>query len=190
MPFIKLGEYKIDSERLGFPSEVTPTQEQFGQKVDQLLTDNKSLTAERDGWRERSEKLLAENKSLHGAKAKLAEAECDAFLESAKNAFKIDAVMIPHLRELWKKDEKSVRTMVDALRAKAYLAEEQGIRGSAAASDPVAEVTARAAEMVANDPERKLTMSEAQFKVLGSDPALSARYREATVVGVRKGGDV
>jgi hypothetical protein len=175
------GEVMIDLEKLGFPASVIPPPEQVAAKLADLLTD-------RDNWRDRAEDAQKREKASKERDEKLADLECDLFLQDAANNFKIEKAIVPYLKKMWKSDPATVREMVDAAREKSYLKTEQGLSGSdAGPTDPIAKVMAKSAELIANN--KNMTVGEAQLQVLKDDPKLSAEYRLAMLAGPSKGGD-
>jgi hypothetical protein len=173
MPMIKLGEVSIPSERLGFPATIVPTPDQAAQKVLEALDDRDKMENERNNWREKAEGLQSTVKTLRANEDKLKDYEGDLLLRDAVSAFKLDAIEIPFLKEMYKTNPKAVRDHLDKLRAKTYLREEQGMSGDAAAPDALAEFTVKVLEKTSHDP--KLSEASAALKVYAETPGLQER---------------
>jgi hypothetical protein len=190
MALIKMGEVTIPSERLGFPAAILPSQDQVGQRFLEKLDEFDELEKDRDEWRTKAELALAKVAENQGKEKELLESKCDNFLDSAVRAFKLDKVMVPHLKDMWiGGKEKEVRKLVDSLRARAYMTAEMGLSGgNPGPSDPATEVEILATQKMASN--KDLTKGEAMLAVLDENQELSARYRSNKVAGSsQKDGD-
>jgi hypothetical protein len=91
--------------------------------------------------------------------------------------------------EQYRKDPEFVKQHIEDHRYRAVLAKQMSLHGEreVTEADPLAEVEAKAAELMAKDDSFRGKPAAARIEVLKRDPKLSERYREKHTVGLAGG---
>jgi hypothetical protein len=180
------GKMTIEASRLGLPA--TATSAEIRDKAHGLVDELKTMSADRDKWRERAEENQRALVDARKATAENREMKGELLIQAARSVDKIDESEVEWYRELYKESPELCAKRLEGLRERKYLRTQESLKGPIGdpPDDAVAEATALVAQKLANNKELK--EPEAFVQLWREQPKLKERYFEAKRAA-KAGGD-
>lgn len=179
----------IEAARIGLP--VTASAGDIREAVYALKAERDVLRQEVEKWKDRAHELQAEAVEARKAIASNKRLEAEAYVSRIRDAKKFDKAQVENLVELYQANKDLAIRILDGMEDQSWRNTQESLQGRVldGPADPDAEISAKAAELMASDESFRGKPAMARLEVLKRDPKLSERNRADKVAGLPKGGE-